>query len=496
MELLLIALLLLYVGVLLYLGHLRRQIQILRIQSREAVQEQEAVLSLIDKLGERMTTKLNLTDTLQIITEYIVQATRAQAGAIYVTVEQNGRPALKAEVVIGPFPPLHVEDGVDPSQLRQVLESIRRDSIPFGHSIIGQVAELGEPLLVTDAQADPRVPRNASALIPVHSLILCPLRTRGRTLGVFVVVNKLGQAVFDSRDMAILQALADQASITIDLVKLYDVLADQQRLEQELAVAREFQRMLLPGRFPDLPGYDIHAMSEPAKVVGGDFYDIFEVDRDHVGLVMADVAGKGIPGAMIMAMARAIMRAESRGSLSPKHVLRRVNKRLLENTGENVFITMIYGILHLGSGRLRFVRAGHEPLLIVGDDDRQVRELTPPGIALGMVGEELFEHNEEVEVQLYSGQTVLLYTDGLVEAVNAENVEYGHGRFAEKLIELRKRNSRAMIQGIVEDIHRYTRGTPQNDDITLLALRSLRSAALIGRAPEPQAGTDVAVPHP
>jgi sigma-B regulation protein RsbU (phosphoserine phosphatase) len=464
-----VVLILLYVGILLYVNHVRRHAQLLRVLIREAQKEQEAVLSLIDKLGEQMTTKFNLTDSLQIITEYIVQATRAESGAIFVMTADERE--LKAEVVIGPFPPLNQSGDYGLARPRQVIERIRADRIRVGEGIVGQVAIQSEPLLVTDAQADPRVPAHASLLGEVHSIILCPLRVRGRNLGVIVVVNKLGEAIFDSRDMALLQALADQAAVTIDLVKLYDMVAEQQRLEQELALARDFQRMLLPDRFPELPGYELHAVSDAAKVVGGDFYDVFDVDADHVGLAIADVTGKGIPGALIMAMTRSVLRAEARGDLSPKNALRRVNRRLLDDTRENVFVTMIYAILHKASGRLRFVRAGHEPLLLLDDAGGPPVEWTPPGIALGLVGEEVFEHNEEVEIQLIPGQTVLLYTDGLVEAADEGHVEYGRDRLAAKLQDLGRSSARALVESLLEDVRRHTQGAPQSDDVTILALR-------------------------
>ncbi|MCL5271483.1 MAG: SpoIIE family protein phosphatase [bacterium] len=463
--------LLVLLGVMLWISHLRQQIQQLRLLSRQAQKEQEAVLSLIDKLGERITSKIDLDETLKIITEYIVEATKAESGAIFVINEADQ--TLQGRVVIGPFPPLHETHDYVLTKTKYIAEKIKKDKIRVGEGIIGLVAQQGESLLVTDAEADPRVPRHASLLNKIHSIILCPLRVRGTVLGVFVVVNKLGDAIFDSRDMALLQALSDQAAVTVDLVKLYDVLAEQQRLEQELAIAHEFQRMLLPREFPRLPAYDLYAMSEAATVVGGDFFDFFEVDDRHMGLVIADVAGKGIPGALIMAMVRAVLRAEARGCLSPKDVLRRVNERIVVDTKENVFITMTYGILNLESGRLRFVRAGHEPLLIVDAGARQVRQVEPEGIALGLVSGELFNHNVETEVQLNPGEVVLLYTDGVIEAMDQSSAEYGRERLIARLEASEVDSAENIIRQLVEDIHQFTLGIPQHDDITILALRIL-----------------------
>jgi sigma-B regulation protein RsbU (phosphoserine phosphatase) len=466
-----LALLILFLGMLLLIAQLRRQVTHLRAVTRQAQKEQEAVLSLIDKLGEKITSKIDLEETLNIITEYIVQATKAEAGAIFIINESDH--TLQAQVVIGPFPLLHETHEYVLTKPKYLAEKIKRDRIKVGEGIIGLVAEQGESLLVTDAEADPRVPRHAHLLNQVHSIILCPLRVRGHVLGVFVVVNKLGEAIFDSRDMALLQALADQAAVTVDLVKLYDVLADQQRLEQELAVAHGFQKMLLPSEFPKMNGFELHAISEAAMVIGGDYFDFFEVDDMHMGLVIADVSGKGIPGALIMAMVRAVLRAEAHGILSPKEVLARVNERVVSDTKENVFITLTYGILNLESGKLRFARAGHEPLLVIEADHQTIQQITPEGIALGLVTGELFDCIEESEVQLRPGETAVLYTDGVIEAMDQTSQEYGRERLFTKLRGLQDASAEMIIRTVVDDIHQFTLGIPQHDDITMLALRVL-----------------------
>ncbi len=450
----------------LWVADLRRQLALSRSHTRQAQKEQEAVLTLIDRIGEKITSKIDLDETLHIINEYIVQATRSESGAIFVLGDDN---LLQARVIHGPFPPLHKfrdeEIRLDPYPAERMLA----DRIEPGEGILGLVLEQGEPLLIADPEADPRFPRNPRLLAQVRSLILCPLRVRGNVLGVFVVVNKHGELSFDSRDLALLQALADQAAVTVDLVNLYDVLTEQQRLEQELSIAHDFQRMLLPRTFPRIEGFELFATSEPATIVGGDYFDFFEIDDDHLGLVIADVSGKGIPGALIMAMVRAVLRAEARTSLSPREVLCRVNDHMLQDTRENVFITLIYAILCKSTRRLRFVRAGHEPLLILGAGGR-VRQYDPDGIAIGLVGPDIFSCNEEMELDLDEGDAVVCYTDGVVEAMDQGSTEYGRERLVRRLGTVRGRSAQALVESITDDIHQFTLGIPQHDDLTMLAL--------------------------
>jgi len=461
-------------GGLAWINILRRETRRLHALVRQAQLEQEAVLSFIDKIGEKITSDIDLDETLDIIARYIVNATQAESGAIFLVNEEEQ--TLQARVVVGPFPLLHESQEHVLTKPKYLTEKIKKDPIKIGEGIVGQVAEQGEPLLVTDAKTDPRVPHHASMLSEVDTIMLCPLRVREEVLGVLVVVNKQGEEQFNDRNVALLQVLADQAAVTTDLVKLYDVLSKQKRLEQELKVAYEFQKMLLPRKFPCLPGYELHAMSEAATVVGGDYFDFFEVDEDSLGLVIADVSGKGIPGALIMAMVRAVLRAEARGNLSPKEVLSRVNERILSDTKENVFITMTYGILNYRTGVLRFIRAGHEPLLIFGaHGGGKVTQLAPEGIALGLVDDEIFDHNEQLEIQLHPGEIVLLYTDGVIEAMDKASSEYSRERLITKMEAVGDGSAKGLIEAVVEDIHQFTLGNPQHDDITMLAIRVLAS---------------------
>jgi sigma-B regulation protein RsbU (phosphoserine phosphatase) len=302
--------------------------------------------------------------------------------------------------------------------------------------------------------------------------VLCPLRVRGRSLGVIVIVNKQGDAVFDSRDTLLLQALADQAAITVDLVNLYDVLGRQQRLEQELEIAHEFQSMLLPQRCPTLEGFEFSALSDSALVVGGDFYDFFPIGQDRLAIAIGDVSGKGIPGALIMAMVRSILRAEARDTLSPKEAMRRVNKGLLNDTKDNVFVTITYGILDITNRRFRFTRAGHEPALMrSANHDSNVRVIRPEGMALGLMPPEYFDLIEEVEIQLQPGDAFLLYTDGVIEAINPASEEYGRDRLIQFFSTYADKGPEALLKNLITDIHKFAGGTPQHDDITLVAFR-------------------------
>ena len=466
--------LLVITGLVIWVVRLRRREQAFIEALETRVRERKTVFVFLNRLGERLTkSKLAMEPALEIIVETIAEVTDAEAGAAFV-LDPEGQ-TLSAKAVHGMFPPLSATTGYVLTKQKYLSERVKREKIAVGEGVIGEVAATDSPLLINDAQTDPRVPKTALDYLAIRSIMAAPLRARGQVLGVIAVVNKKGAPEFTLADLDLLLPLADQASSTVELVKLYGELAEKQRIEQELRLAHDFQKMLLPSECPQVPGFEIAAFSAPALEVGGDYYDFFWVDDDkrYLGVVIADVSGKGIPGALIMSMARSTMRAEARGNLSPRDVLLKANERAYADTKDNVFITMTYGILDTHERRFRFARAGHEPLVTFKRDSENARLTSPEGIAMGMVGADMFALVEEAVVPLDGGDIAVLYTDGVVEAMDTESHEYGQKRFFDFLAANRGRPPQEIIEKTLEDIQDFTRGYPQHDDITLVAIRVL-----------------------
>lgn len=466
-DLVLPVLLLSAVGV---IHFLRRENRRLLVETTIKDQEREAVLTFLNRIGEAFTRDLNLDETLSMIGEFIVEETLAESGAIYLFDEQQEY--LHARVVVGLFPPLHETLGYVLTKKKYVQEKVKSERIRRGESIIGMAAETGEPYLITDASTDSRVPESTRSLVKMQSLMVAPLKIRGKTLGVMAVVNKTIGHSFDARDMGLLTTLADQAANTVNIVSLYSEIAEKQRMEQELLLAQEFQRLLLPKENPDYPHYEISGISTPALEVGGDYYDFIPIGDDHLGFCIADVSGKGIPGGLVMAAVRSTLRAEARMSLSPRAVMMAVNAQILKDTKENVFVTMTYGVLNLHTGQLTFVRAGHEPLLLLDSEGAlKPRQFSPDGIALALVDNEIFQIMEEQTIQLGVGETAVLYTDGVVEAMNVASEEYGAERFLACLQRHAHQTCDKLIDALSRDINRFSGGIAQHDDITLVVIR-------------------------
>lgn len=428
-----------------YSGYLLVRLKKARRECAERNRQKLAAYSLLDRIGQSLTTTLEMDPALRIVADFAIHAIEAESGAVFLIDDSRGH--LHARVYSGLFP---VADG---EADREAASEGRARRMEVGQGIIGGVAATGKP--IRDAE---------------RSIMAVPLIARGVILGVLAVRNKRAGQPFSEEDMQLLQTLADQAALAVDLVRLAEEVEERHRIRQELKMAHDFQLMLLPKSCPKMEGLDIAAYCRPALEVGGDFYDFIPLSDDRLGVVIADASGKGIRGALLMASARSALRSEARRSDSPRDVLRRVNEQLRLDTSTSVFITMIYGVLDGRSRTFRFARAGHEPLLMLNGPDRELSVLSPDGMALGMVEADLFDDLEEQTITLNAGQALMLYTDGVVEAIDASGDEYGHRRFHDVLRSTAMLSCSDRVVRLVDDLGDFVRTGPQHDDITLVAL--------------------------
>lgn len=465
--------LILIAGLCIWVMLLRRRESQLTAAIERNERARRTVFAFLNRLGDRMTTEnLALEPALEIITEFVVDVTEAEAGAAYLL--DPADKSLSAIVVEGLFPPMVSSSGHAVTKQKHLAERIKRERIPLGQGVIGEAAATGRPILISDAANDPRVRKPEEDSFSVRSILVAPLKIHGQILGVLVVVNRRGVGIFTEEELNLVVSLADQAASTVELVKLYGEFTEKQRIEQELKVAHDFQRMLLPMEFPAVPGFDLAAFSAPALEVGGDYYDFFWVDdqRRYLGVAIADVSGKGIPAALIMSMVRCTMRAVAMNNLSPRDVLVKANDRVYADTKENVFVTVTYGILDTHDRKFRFCRAGHEPVVTAKEATESVRLSSPDGIAIGMIDSEMLNEMLEEEVlQLEDGDTAILYTDGVIEAMDDAQQEYGQRRFFDFVAVHRREKPQQIIENALSDIRDFTRGHPQHDDITLVAIQ-------------------------
>ena len=262
----------------------------------------------------------------------------------------------------------------------------------------------------------------------------------------------------------------------VELAKAYqDLKAAQaevvkkERLERELEIAGEVQRSLLPSKFPVTPGYTYAARNVPARHVGGDLYDVIQVDDNHVGLLMADVSDKSVHAALIMAVTRTLYLAHARRSLSPVIVSQAVHNGLLEvSSTDDMFVTAFYGVVDLRSGQLRYVRAGQDRPLLYHAEGGPPLTLEAEGRFLGMLPDLTLE---EREVWLNPGDVLLAYSDGVTDAINERDESYGLERLVEMISPLRAHSADDICSAIFDDVFKFRGQAAAFDDITALVMR-------------------------
>ncbi len=251
-------------------------------------------------------------------------------------------------------------------------------------------------------------------------------------------------------------------------------LAEQERLQQEMQVAKEIQQTLLPHEFPKLEGYEIAGYYESAQLVGGDYYDFVEIDRDTLGVVVADVSGKGVPGSMVMTMIRQALRTEARGTKDAAAVLARLNDLVVGDIRKGMFVTLFYIIIDSKKRRLNFASAGHNPMILYRSSTNQTYYLNPRGFPIGLqlAEKDLFRKCIQSDtIQLVEGDLITLYTDGVTEAMNSQRELYGEERLLKTIRDGGMDGADSFSERLSQDVGAFTESQPQNDDITFVTIR-------------------------
>jgi serine phosphatase RsbU (regulator of sigma subunit) len=326
--------------------------------------------------------------------------------------------------------------------------------------LIEQVRLTGRPDISVWSDVAPDSPQSAMCI---------PIRAGERVLGVVVLGRSDRLKVFTAGDEKLLLGLAGQAGIALERTRLYEQENRRLRLEEELSVARRIQLTLLPSHPPVVPGWSFAATYEAARQVGGDFYDFLDhaLEARRMGLVIADVTGKGVPAALMMAYSRAVVRAESMAGRTPLEVLARTNRLIMQERQTRLFLSAFYAEFDLDSGRLTYANAGHDAPLLVEAGGRAIRELDAPGVILGAFHDIGLESRE---VQLAPGDTVVFYTDGVTEARDPEGRLFGDERLAAAATGAHG-SAEAVLESVAAAVTAFTAGGAQADDLTIVVVQ-------------------------
>ena len=301
------------------------------------------------------------------------------------------------------------------------------------------------------------------------SLAIASLKMRNDVKG-FLVAAKKGEFIFDDEDKNALGTFSDYASVAIENSRLLEESIEKERMEKELDVAREIQMKILPAKNPEFDNLSISSVFIPAFEVGGDYYDFFELGKDKLGFIIADVSGKGITAAFVMAEIKGIFESLTQTIDTPKEILVKANQILKRTLDRKTFISAAFGLLDTKKEEVTIARAGHCPIILLRDNE--VKDLRPAGIGLGLHFGEIFEKSiEEIKIKLKDDDTIVLYTDGITEAKNVALEDFGDGHFEKALLESNNQDANGIANKVMREITEFSKDNSQHDDITLVILK-------------------------
>jgi sigma-B regulation protein RsbU (phosphoserine phosphatase) len=455
-------------------------LQIRRIRrlerSHEEIQVEETlVFDFLHGLGEAFRETIRPQELHRLIVEGATRILDAHGGALYVTDRTGGK--LTPAFISQSCPPLV---DVPPNILQQAaaapiaLESfLRLHTIGAGEGLIGRVWQTGQSVCLTEFSEAPELAKLRGSAFGSASIMAASLRYGNQDLGILALAQgSMGQP-FSQGDFVVFKSIAEQSAFALYTPIFFSWANQNKRLDHDLEIARDIQRILLPSEAPAINGFQISGLNAPARQVSGDYFDYIQVDEERLGVAIADVSGKGVPASLIMAICRSVLRAEAARNPSPADVLRKVNRQLYPDIKEDMFISMAYLILnHQRDGGITLARAGHDAPLLYKHQLETVTPVKSPGMVVGIDSGNVFDRlTTDFAVPLERDDCLVLYTDGVTETLNSDGDEFGLQRMMQSVRASATNGAQAIVKKIIEDVRDFTGSVPQNDDITLIAIR-------------------------
>ena len=454
-----------------------RQAQRIRIleRSKEEIQVEETlVFDFLHGLGEAFSETIRPHDLHRLIVEGATRILDAHGGALYMA-DRTGTKLTPAFISKG-CPPLV---DVPPHILQQAastpvaLESyLRLHSVALGDGVIGRVWQTGEAVCLNEFSEAPELAKLRGTAFGTASVMIASLLYGKQNMGVLALGNGPMDASFSQSDFVVFKSIAEQSAFALYNAIIYSEANEKKRLDHDLEIARDIQRVLLPAEPPSVNGFEISGINVPARQVSGDYFDYIKVDEDRLGVAIADVSGKGVPASLIMAICRSVLRSQAAQNPSPADVLRKVNRQLYPDIKEDMFISMAYLILDHARNGVTLARAGHDAPLLYKRVSQTVTPLKPPGMVVGIDSGNVFDRiTGDFPVPLERDDCLVLYTDGVTEALDTDGNEFGVERTVQSVRASADNGAQAIIARLIDDLRNFVGSHPQNDDITLIAIR-------------------------
>lgn len=407
-------------------------------------------LELLYRISQTINSSLDLDTVLDVLIDESIKVTRAERGLLMLY-DADKQLALKTA------------RGIDRS-------TVEETDFKSARSLVEQVAKKGQPLLAGDAQTEfPSGKRANRKLAGLRSVLCVPIRHKDEILGAVYVDNRCQNGVFNQADLELLESIASSAGIAIENARLYQLAVERGRVERELQMARAVQAGLIPTDTPKIPGWELAAYWRPAHEVGGDFYDFMALPDGRTGIVVADVSDKGMPAAIFMALTRSILRAAAGQNDSPAADIAQASRLIWHDSAAEMYVTLCYACLSPRDGRLVYVNAGHNPPLLLRSAGGEIRELERTGMAAGVESDTLYQ---EGSLEFETGDSLLIYTDGMIDAIGAQG-HFGEQRLKEAFKRFSRLDAHGTVAALEKELCTFSNDDISFDDITMLVIKRI-----------------------
>lgn len=464
----LLVLLLLLAGAAVAAIHFYRRAYDLLDKLDRANERRREIASFLSRFSTGLQSEEGVAGAMHAAAHHVAEQTDAESVAIY---EVSGDD-MRVVGVCGTYPLIHSTNKLLFSKHHHLFAALRREKVKVGEGFLGSIAINRQPELVADASADARFaeyPEYAS----LGSVMAIPLLRDGNLVGVVCAANNRRRpgTSFSDQQFDRLRLLSGQVLMVSNLVRVYSEISRRERIDQELEFARHLQMSLLPSSFPEWDQFSIDAYTRSAKEVNGDFYDFVEIDEDRLLVIIGDACGKGIPACMLTAMTRSFARSLADNFTTLGHFLAEINDKLHRDTDADRFITLGCCLLDRRNSLIEFGRAGHTDLVSFVHD--HIRIFSPDGTALGILPGD-FAVFETICFAFEPGTSLMMFSDGLSEALNKDAEEFGLDRLKEVFKHACQNggSSRAIMNQVLDTVAAYE--VEQNDDQTIVLIRNTR----------------------
>ncbi|HZW40571.1 MAG TPA: GAF domain-containing SpoIIE family protein phosphatase [Ignavibacteriaceae bacterium] len=411
------------------------------LRLKSAVEE----LSILNEIAVAISSTQSLDNITNLIVKKCVKYLNAEQGAIHLIDEKDVEN------------PLH-------TMIR--IQTYKDDPLRFSKQITDHIIINKKPVLINDFKTEEIIPIGRNEILKISSLLSVPMIIKGKIIGILSLYNKCTDDGFNESDQRLLSIIAGQSANVIENARLFIEEQEFIKIQQELKVAGDIQKNILPRSIPKINYYDIYAVNIPASEIGGDYYDFIKIAENKTAIALGDVTGKGLTAAMLMANLQATLRSELLFINGVKDCIARANNLLFESTDPTKFATLFFGILDTEKNILTYCNAGHNEALFYNNGT--LVKLSKGGLLLGCL--ENMSYDEE-EIIFEKDSSLIIFSDGITEAMNGDEDCYGDERL-EKLIEDKlSLTSNQIAEEIITDVKIFTAGTKQSDDITLMIIK-------------------------